>query len=240
MAETTQINKFRQKRLRTLTSKKQLTDKEPINNYFYPKNNLYTRQEFELLDSIYSDEPPGAIQAKQEIILEENFWPQGKEEYLIASSQRNNLFTKLTWLFVGVMIASVIWLIYFQVSVHAIKTKQDTQIVFQKSAQILTDKTADKKITKDLNTSIPQHVSTSKNPWTKWFTFKGKQKAVPVPQVVQATVKSHTISNGDSLWIIANKYYSNPSPENIKKIMDANNMKKIGLLSVGQKIVIPN
>ena len=32
-------------------------------------------------------------------------------------------------------------------------------------------------------------------------------------------VKFHIVTNGDSLWIIANKYYSNPSPDNINKIM---------------------
>ena len=52
---TTNISKFRQKRLKGLASRSKETT--PINSYFYPKNDLYTKEEFDLLDTIYSDEP---------------------------------------------------------------------------------------------------------------------------------------------------------------------------------------
>ena len=63
---TTNISKFRQKRLKGLSSKSKETTS--INNYFYPKTDLYTREEFELLDTIYSDEP--SAEEKKEIKVE--------------------------------------------------------------------------------------------------------------------------------------------------------------------------
>ncbi len=273
MAETTQINKFRQKKLRNLSSKTKHKDDTLSNEYFYPKQNLYTRQEFELLDTIYSDEPstiPEAIN-KEDAQLSD-FWPQNKEDYLNVAQSKNNFFKNLTWFMAGVMSTSAVWLIYFQLSVHQIKSKADTQIVFQKSANIMTDKTVDKVATQTLEKQktealvqnennqaiVSQAVQASKPvviPWVNWFNVPPKKVEAPkqvLPSLPQQAVKAtvpqaqitpkvryHTIGNGDSLWIVANKYYSNPSPENISKIMKANNMKRVGILSVGQKIVVP-
>lgn len=242
MVETTQLNKVRQKRLRSL-KKTNSTDDKPINTYFYPQNNLYTRQEFELLDSIYSDEPPGSQQAKQEAIMLESFWPQSKEEYLHTSAVKSNLLTKLNWFFLGVILTSVVWLIYFQLNVNQIRTKNDTQIVFQKSMQVLTDKTADKQITKNIETQKTTTPISKKFAFPNWFSGKQKEskKEVKAQENVQTAtaIKHHIVINGDSLWLIANKYYSNPSEGSIKKIMEANNMKRIGILTLGQKLVIP-
>ena len=240
MAETTQLNKFRQKRLRSSANKTHSKDDKPVSSYFYPKHNLYTRQEFELLDSIYSDEPVTAdTKIIQGAALEENFWPQNKEEYFIVSNKKNDLLTKLSWFLVGVMLTSVVWLIYFQVNVHEIRTKNDTQIVFQKSPQILTDKTVDKEITNKLEKKN-QEVSKKEaaKSWTSWFKFKPK-KAAAVSTIATAQVKYHTVLNGDSLWIIANKYYSDPSPDNITKLVKANNLKLTSVLQAGQKLVVP-
>ncbi|MBI3309147.1 MAG: LysM peptidoglycan-binding domain-containing protein, partial [Candidatus Melainabacteria bacterium] len=49
----------------------------------------------------------------------------------------------------------------------------------------------------------------------------------------------HVIKNGDSLWLIAKEYYGEPTPENIRKIMEANRMNQIGYLYPGKKITIP-
>ena len=95
MAETTQINKFRQKKLRNLGSKTKQKDDTLSNDYFYPKQNLYTRQEFELLDTIYSDEPSTITdteEIKKEDTLLNDFWPQNKEEYLNVAQSKNNFF----------------------------------------------------------------------------------------------------------------------------------------------------
>ncbi len=274
MAETTQINKFRQKRLRDSNSKTNIKD-DTTEAYFYPKQNLYTRQEFELLDTIYSDSDEQSDVAIAERVQKESllsdFWPQNKEEYLSASQNKNNLFKNLIWFLIGVMSTSAVWLIYFQLSIHQIKTKADTQIVFQESAKIMTDKTADKTVTQKLenqalteekgqrlesidtphivNISQPAQTQNKEVPrgsWVSWFNAPLKKVEAPkqvtpsIPSIQQPqTVRYHTIGNGDSLWIIANKYYANPSPENIAKIMKANNMKRIGVLSIGQKLVIP-
>lgn len=224
MLETTQINKIREKRLRTIPNKKQVKDNGSVNTYFHPKSNLYTKQEFELLDSIYSDGPPTSLKDTQELV-QENFWPKlKKEEHKFILSKQSDFFTKAGWFALGSIVASVIWLIFFQINVHQIKTQHDTQIVFQNTPQILTDKNADKEIIK---------------------TLENKQKTEQQndsPKTVtntQLAVKYHTVGNGDSLWTIANKYYSNPSPDNINRIMKANNMRRVGILNIGQKLVIP-
>ena len=272
MAETTQLNKMRQKKLRSLASKSRTLEEKPVKNYFYPKNNLYTRQEFELLDTIYSDDPPTTFESREEIFIGKDFWPKDKEELLINSGSKVNHFTNAIWFVGGVMLTSVIWLIYFQVNVHAIKTKNDTQIVFQKSAALMTDKTVDKEVINKLQkqktigessitlneiinkktinsgTQIKSEMSKitekplkeqSKIAFSNWFAPKNNQKAVVVTPPSIKEPKTYSVVNGDSLWIIAKKCYSDPSQENINRIMKANNMKRVGTLSIGQKLVIP-
>ena len=279
MVETTQLDKVKHKRLKTVTSKSKTKERESnssVSSYFYPKNNLYTRQEFELLDTIYSDDPPTMEQNTG--TFNEDFWPTNKEEYLIVSNPKNNLLNNLAWFLGGVMLTSVIWLIYFQVSVNQIKTRMDTQIIFQNSAAITTDKNVDLQVAKqlesknittsnemiELDKQIPQQPEVKKETQNSSFKFpnffqsKPKQQTLQnqniinkkTPQLKTETVqqapannvnlvKHHTVSDGDSLWTIANKYYSNPSPNNIEKIMKANKMRRVGILVVGQKIVIP-
>lgn len=234
----------RQRRSKGLVHKQSVQESQ--NSYFYPKNNLYTRQEFELLDTIYSDEPPTETNLSDKVLIE-TFWPQNKEEYLKTSLKKTSTITYLGWFFCGVMLTSVIWLIYFQIKVNEIRTKVDTQIVFQKSAALVTDKTVDKEVSKELHTS-KQANQVKQEPVKKevvkkfgfpnWFSSKQKKEIPVAPAPIQA-VKYHTVADRDSLWGIANKYYSNPSPQNIDKIMQANNMKRIGTLSIGQKLVIP-
>ena len=243
MAEitTTNISKFRQKRLKGLANKTKETS--PINSYFYPKNDLYTREEFELLDTIYSDEPSAEEnkEIKPEITSTENFRPQNKEEYLSIANNKNSFLSNMTWFLGGVAITSVVWLIYFQINVHEIRTKGDTQIVFQKSANIMTDKTVDKEVSKQLKDK--KTAGEKENTISKYFSNLFSKKAPKIQPVSETPkiepVKFHIVTNGDSLWVIANKYYSNPSPDNINKIMKANNMKRVGTLGVGQKLVIP-
>ena len=242
---TTNISKFRQKRLKGLVNRSKSKEAAPANNYFYPKNDLYTKEEFELLDTIYSDEPLNIGQDKEikaEIPIAENFWPQNKEQYLSVSNNKNSFLTNAGWFLAGVALTSVIWLIYFQVNIHEIRTKSDTQIVFQKSANIMTDKTVDKEVTKQLKDK--QATKSKSSNHTSWLTnlFSKKTPTIkpPIsePQKIEP-VRFHTVANGDSLWIIANKYYSNPSPDNINKIMKANNMKRVSTLSIGQRLVVP-
>lgn len=237
--ETTQFNYGqRQKRRRVLSNKKD--SKSSINTYLYPKNNLYTRQEFELLDSIYSDEPPTSLWE------EDHLREQTRRNYTGTFNKRD-FFGKVGYLVTGMMLTSVIWLIYLQFHDHTLRTKSDTQIVFQKSAEIITHESVDKQVTKELK-------STRAQSWTNFFVAGPKKVEAQTPKPVIKTevvkevkpaepqvqpVKYHTIQNGDSLWLIANKYYSNPSPENINKIMKANKLRATGILSLGQKIVIP-
>ena len=236
---TTNISKFRQKRLKGLATKPKET--APINSYFYPKNDLYTKEEFELLDTIYSDEPSleEKREIKPEIINPENFWPQNKEEYLSISNNKNSFLTNASWFLSGVALTSVIWLIYFQVNIHEIRTKGDTQIVFQKAINVMTDKTVDKEISKQLKGEKIARENIISKYLSNLFSKK-KPTVVPANEPIKIEpVRFHIVTSGDSLWVVANKYYSNPSPANINKIMQANNMKRVGTLIIGQKLVIP-
>lgn len=249
MSETTQINKFRQKRLKRLSKKASLSNNDTRDTYMYPKQNLYSRQEFELLDSIYSDEEPIASTITKEKELEsgrpDNFWPQNKEEILRVLDTKSNFFPNIKWFLIGVMSTSVIWLIYFQLNMHEIKTKSDTQIIFQKATQIVTDKTIDGELTKKLNGAKASTEPASKQDrtmfWDKLFSKSKGQVGVVAQNTKMTTtqIRYHTVVNGDSFWLIANKYYSSPSQQNINKIMKANNIKRITLLKIGQKLVIP-
>ncbi len=260
MSEIKTLSKFRQKRLKNLAHKTRGDEEQTIGNYFYPKNNLYTRQEFELLDTIYSDDPiEEAVESKQPALID-NFWPQNKEEYLNPLSPKSNTFTNMTWFISGVMLTSVIWLIYFQLSVHEIKAKHETQIVFNKSVELMTDKTADKEITKSLekkNTGLQNKSRLfsfslsrlfKKNELVKKEEPKIIEEQVQIAEVNQpaqviaqdpASTKYYSVQNGDSLWIIAKKSYSDPSPANIEKIAKANKLRLSSTLSLGQKLVIP-
>lgn len=256
MVETTpsSFSKLRQRRFKGISTK------DPSNrNNSLLRNSLYTKEEFELLDTIYSDD--GTTQAKQETLTIEDFWPKEKDEYLTLPLKRTPLLTNLAWFLGGILASSAVWLIYSQVSINEIKTKADTQIIFQKSTAIMTDKNFDKEAQKQLNKNnsksfgflsnlfntkkpvVPKQIQNTntqtelqQEPQKEQATAEMKQE-IPSPQI--PTVRYHTVQNGDSLWIIANKHYSNPSPQNINKIMKANNMRRIGVLSIGQKLVIP-
>ena len=236
MAESIQVKKQRHKPLRALQKGQNIEDKS-ISSYYYPKNNLYTRQEFELLDTIYSDGPQNTYE-NIEKELSHDFWPQNKEEYLKFSNKKSNFLTKLTYFTAGVMLTSAIWLIYFQVNLNERTAKDNTRIVFHKTAQILTHKTVDKEITRKLADSKVSARSSKFN-FSKWFSNKPKKVGATLATSNPVPSKFHTVSSGDSLWVIANKYYSNPSPDNIIKIAKANNLKTSSVLQAGQKLVVP-
>jgi hypothetical protein len=266
MAETTQINKYKQKRS-TLSQ----------DTFLYPtQSKLYTKEEFELLDSIYSDGSIGIGLDSAETAREfqkDNFWVRNKQELLALQSNKSSLLNNAGWFTAGMMLTSVAFLIYFQMNGREIKQKQDIQIIFQKSTQVMTDKTADEAVSRKLesNEIAQSQTNTTPKAANKEFKFelpkfalftpkaevqKPVQEIKPEPvkevvtesakapiQVVEetSTIKHHVVRSGDSLWIIANKYYSNPSQENIKKIMRANNIRSIySTLRLGQKLVIPS
>lgn len=241
--ETTQLNKFRQRRLRSLSNKVDADDK-PVSSFYYPKSNLYNKKEYELLDTIYSDDPGAQAKAIESEAALDNFWPENKEYYVNLSSEKSYFLTKLSWFLAGVMLTSLVWFIYLQIYVHHIKVKNDTQIVFQNSALIMTDKNVDKEVKKALNEK--SKINFPKFSLSRLFKPKSQVKKetpvinTPVTAVPETlNIKYHTISNGDSLWTIAKKYYSNPSPDNISKIADANNLKLTSTLQLGKKLVIP-
>lgn len=271
------LNKISQKRTRNFAN----PVKDEAETFLYPSNKLYSKEEFELLDSIYSDKPFNTDinmelteTDKESLNLQrDNFWARNREELLaLQQNNKSSVFANLIWFASGMMLTSVVGLIYLQMNGRDIKPKQDIQIVFQKSAQIMTDKTADKEVSEQLVSSEIAKSSSIEKPIQSGFKFAlpklnifplqksepkvevkepvkeviaSEPKAVEIPAQVQEDaaveqVKYHTIGNGDSLWILANKYYSNPSQENIKKIMKANHIRSVySTLHLGQKLVIP-
>lgn len=55
-----------------------------------------------------------------------------------------------------------------------------------------------------------------------------------------STEQTYTVKSGDSLESLARLFYGNSSPENIKKIQEANNIKNPHSIFPGQNLVIPS
>lgn len=64
-------------------------------------------------------------------------------------------------------------------------------------------------------------------------------KSSPLLKSNSVTLIEYTIKYGDTLETIAQRYYSNSSPEYIQKIKTANNIRNARLIQVGQKLIIP-
>src|SRR3989338_423852 len=142
---TTNISKFRQKRLKGLLSKSKTKETIQTNSYFYPKGNLYSREEFELLDTIYSDESP-TLQLKEHIkdSVEMDYLPELSDKRL-SVSKWSNVFTNIGWFLGGLALASLAWFVFVQAKISELQT-DSIKIVFHKSAPIITDKTVDTEV----------------------------------------------------------------------------------------------
>ena len=263
MAEMTNIGKFRQRKNHGLRNKLK-QESSSANSYFYPQSNLYSKEEFELLDTIYSDEAAKQEHANRKVSTEqapvEDFWPRNREEYLTVTAPKSSFLTNLMWFCSGVLLTSAVWLVYFQISVKEIKTRADTQIVFQKATAIMTDKTVDKEVSKQLNQKPAAKGEVKKAKGilpsflANWFQPKeakleaetqstpeqAQEVKEPTTPPVETQLRYHTVANGDSLWTIAQKYYESASPSNMNKIMKANNLRRASYLRPGQRLIIPN
>lgn len=63
-------------------------------------------------------------------------------------------------------------------------------------------------------------------------------KATPSQQNYKGLV-NYTIQSGDSLGLIAEKFYKSSSPEYVKLIQKANNLKSEHTITAGKKLLIP-
>jgi len=253
MSETTQVNKPRNKRKRV----------KGEHIFLYPEHGLkreMSKSELEVLDSIYSDDTP--VGGDQEFIEQRKhnkFWIMD-EEVKSPRKIRNSLLTlKCKWFTTGVVVASVLWFSYHQIHIHSLKANEDTKIVFQTAATIITDKSFDGHVASNLSDESIKLASISGGNKQGIPILSGlftQNKAVESQtneeitetdgtasseeQIIEEKEETfHVIKNGDSLWLIAKEYYGEPTPENIRKIMEANRMNQIGYLYPGKKITIP-
>ena len=83
------------------------------------------------------------------------------------------------------------------------------------------------------------------NLWQKGNTEVKQQKEAPVAitpassQAANVRTEKYVIQSGDNLGKVAEKYFGNSSPENVKKIQDANGMTDPNKISIGQELNIP-
>lgn len=64
-------------------------------------------------------------------------------------------------------------------------------------------------------------------------------KASPLLKPSKTGVSEYSIKSGDTLEIIAMKFYGNSNPESVDKIKVANKIRDVRFLQIGQKIIIP-
>lgn len=65
------------------------------------------------------------------------------------------------------------------------------------------------------------------------------QKEAPKPPP-SLTLGTYTVRNGDTLEIIARRYYGSGAPKYIRQIQNANNIKNPHAIYIGQKLTIPS
>lgn len=91
-------------------------------------------------------------------------------------------------------------------------------------------------------------VSTFAKPYVKsgGYKFQGfiynpavKDEPKPTPDPVKEFPKEHIVVAGDTLSKIANKYYGNGDAEHYLFIAKSNNIANPNIISVGQKLIIP-
>lgn len=65
------------------------------------------------------------------------------------------------------------------------------------------------------------------------------KKSTPSKTSSNSNANEYHIKSGDTLEIIANKFYGNSDPSSVDKIKVANKIRDVRLLQIGQKIIVP-
>ena len=224
--------------------------------FFYPKKMLYKKEELELLDSLYSDQPLGENEPLVELEADKSTLSRQQGTSLLKILSNN----KTRWFTSGVVISSLVWVLCLQIGEKLFPDTNDTKIVFKTAATIVTDKNFDEEVSRNLGEKqlvlarVTEKHDSGFSFFPNFFAKKTYESTLnnkngSAPEITEnktgekevseiQTVTYYTIKDGDSLWLIAKEHYGTPSPENIEKIKEANKIAS-GNLYPGKKIIIP-
>lgn len=87
--------------------------------------------------------------------------------------------------------------------------------------------------------NIPIAKTDSKELAKKSPLLQNKKTTTTSSNTTKSSGTEYKIKSGDTLEIIADKFYGNSNPDTVDKIKVANKIRDVRLLQIGQKIIIP-
>jgi LysM repeat protein len=163
-----------------------------------------------------------------------------------------------TWsiVIISALIAVLVFLFFILITPHKdySNSLKDTEIIVNgnkiNSEDELKEKIAQPNLDSDTKQEDPDEELKVQNIPLAKTDSKELAKKSPILQVKKSTqpnissstksnLREYRIKSGDTLEIIANKFYGNSDPSSVDKIKVANKIRDVRLLQIGQKIAIP-
>ena len=161
-----------------------------------------------------------------------------------------------TWsiVIISALIAVLVFLFFILITPHKdySNSLKDTEIIVNgnkiNSEDELKEKIAQPTLESEQQEADPDEELKVENIPLAKTDSKALAKKSPILQMKKSTptkssksnVSEYHIKSGDTLEIIANKFYGNSDPSSVDKIKVANKIRDVRLLQIGQKIIIPN
>jgi len=161
-----------------------------------------------------------------------------------------------TWsiVIISALIAVLVFLFFILITPHKdySNSLKDTEIIVngnkinsedelkEKIAQPNLDSETDENTNEELKIeSIPLAKTEGKELAKKSEILQKPKAEAPVKSTTNTKSSEYRIKSGDTLEIIANKFYGNSNPSTVDRIKVANKIRDVRFLQIGQKIVIP-